>query len=105
VKVCVPVVVPIPDYSKLDKEIARLEQQENDADAAEAATLQALLAARAKKNRLQKQKKLLVRREQQWIDKSGRFVEEIEALEAVDRINQEVSLLKDGLMLGTSSLD
>jgi hypothetical protein len=25
VKVCVPVVVPIPDYSKLDKEMARLE--------------------------------------------------------------------------------
>jgi hypothetical protein len=39
VKVCVPVVVPIPDYSKLDKEIARLEQQENDVDTAEAATL------------------------------------------------------------------
>jgi hypothetical protein len=52
VKVCVPVVVPIPDYSKLNKEIARLEQQENDADAAEAAALEALLAARAKKDRL-----------------------------------------------------
>jgi hypothetical protein len=59
--VCVPVVVPILDYSKLDKEIARLEQQENDADTAEAAALQALLAARAKKDYLQKQKKLLVR--------------------------------------------
>jgi hypothetical protein len=52
VKVCVPVVVPIPDYLKLDKEIARLEQQENDADAAEVAALQALLTARAKKDRL-----------------------------------------------------
>jgi hypothetical protein len=105
VKVCVPVVVPIPDYSKLDKEMARLEQQENDADAAEAAALEALLAARAKKDRLRKQRKLLVRREQQWMDESGRFVEEIEALEAVDGINQEVSLLEDGLMPGTSSLD
>jgi hypothetical protein len=85
--------------------MARLEQQENDADAAEAAALEALLAARAKKDRLWKQRKLLVRCEQQWIDKSGRFVEEIEALEAVDGINQEVSLLKDGLMPGTSSLD
>jgi hypothetical protein len=105
VKVCVPVVVPIPDYSKLDKEMARLEQQENDADAAEAAALEALLAARAKKDRLRKQRKLLARREQQWMDESGRFVEEIEALEAVDGINQEVSLLEDGLMPGTSSLD
>jgi hypothetical protein len=50
VKVCVLVVVPIPDYSKLDKEIACLEQQENNADAAEAAALEALLAARAKKD-------------------------------------------------------
>jgi hypothetical protein len=65
VKVYVPVVVPIPDYSKLDKEIARLEQQKNDADTAEAATLQALLTARAKKDHLRKQKKLLVRRKQQ----------------------------------------
>jgi hypothetical protein len=63
--VYVPVVIPIPDYSKLDKEIARLEQQKNDADTAEAATLQALLTARAKKDRLRKQKKLLVRRKQQ----------------------------------------
>jgi hypothetical protein len=48
--VCVLVVVPILDYSKLDKEIARLEQQENNTDAAEAAALEALLATRAKKN-------------------------------------------------------
>jgi hypothetical protein len=57
------VVVPILDYSKLDKEMARLEQQKNDADTAEAAALKALLAARAKKNHLQKQRKLLARRE------------------------------------------
>jgi hypothetical protein len=50
VKVCVLVVVLIPNYSKLDKEIARLEQQENDADAVEVAALEALLAARAKKD-------------------------------------------------------
>jgi hypothetical protein len=54
VKVCVLVVVPILDYSKLDKEMARLEQQENDADAAEAAALEALLAACAKKDCLRK---------------------------------------------------
>jgi uncharacterized protein YdcH (DUF465 family) len=33
------VVVLIPNYSKLDKEIARLEQQENNADTAEVAAL------------------------------------------------------------------
>jgi hypothetical protein len=50
--VYVLVVVLILDYSKLDKEIAYLEQQENNADAAEAATLQALLTTRVKKNYL-----------------------------------------------------
>jgi hypothetical protein len=50
--VCVPVVVPILDYSKLDKKIACLEQQKNNINAAEAAALEALLAARAKKNYL-----------------------------------------------------
>jgi hypothetical protein len=50
--VCVLVVVLILDYSKLDKEIAYLKQQENNADTAEAATLEALLAARAKKDYL-----------------------------------------------------
>jgi hypothetical protein len=65
------VVVLILDYSKLDKEMACLEQQENNVDVVEVATLEALLTARAKKNYLQKQRKLLVRYEQQWMDKSS----------------------------------
>ena len=105
VKSCVPVEVPLPDFSRLDQELARLEQQESEADAAEAAALDALLAARAKKDRLRKQRKVLKRREQQWVDESGKFVEEIEALEAVDDINREVRLLEDGMMPGTSALD
>ena len=59
VKLCVPVEVPLPDFSRLDQELARLEQQESEADAAEAAALDALLAARAKKDRLRKQRKVL----------------------------------------------
>jgi hypothetical protein len=105
IKQCVPVEVPPPNFSKLDKELARLDEQEAAADAAEEAALDALLAARAKKNRLRKQKKLLQRREQQLVDESGRFVEEIEALEGLDAINREVGLLEDGLMPGTSALD
>jgi hypothetical protein len=61
----VPVEVLIPDFTKLDKELARLEQQKSEADAAEAKALDALLAARAKKDQLQKQQKLLKRRKQQ----------------------------------------
>jgi hypothetical protein len=46
----VPVKVPIPDFTKLDKELTYLEQQESEADAAEAKALDTLLTARAKKN-------------------------------------------------------
>jgi chemotaxis regulatin CheY-phosphate phosphatase CheZ len=98
VKTCVPVEVPIPDFTKLDKELACLEQQESDADVAETKALDALFAAHAKKDRLRKQRKLLKRREQQWMDESGKFVEEIEALEAVEGINQEVFLEIHGQM-------
>jgi hypothetical protein len=50
--VCVLVVILILDYSKLDKEIAYLEQQENNADIVKVAALEALLTARVKKNYL-----------------------------------------------------
>jgi hypothetical protein len=43
----------------------RLEQMEAEADEAESAALQAILAARAKKDRVCKQKKMLKRWEQQ----------------------------------------
>jgi hypothetical protein len=42
--------VPILDFTKLDKELACLEQQESKTDAAEAKALDALLTARAKKD-------------------------------------------------------
>lgn len=105
VKSCVPVEVPVPNFEKLDKEMARLEQQEAEADAAESAALDALMAARAKKDRLRKQRKQLKRREQEWVDESGKFVEDIEALEAVEALNREVAYLEDGLMPGTLALD
>lgn len=105
VKSCVPVEIPVPNFEKLDQELARLDQQESEADAAEAAALQSLLAARAKKDRLRKQRKILKRREQQWVDKSGKFVEEIEALEAMEWANKEVATLEGGLMPGTPALD
>jgi hypothetical protein len=105
IKECVPMEVPPPDYSKLDQELARLERQESEADAAESAALNALLAARKKKERLRKQRKVLARREQQLMDESGKFVEEIESLEAAENINREVGILEEGLMPGTSALD
>jgi hypothetical protein len=61
----VPVEVPAPNFAKLDAELAWLEKQEAEAKEAKEAALKKLLAARAKRNRLQKQRKLLQRRKQQ----------------------------------------
>lgn len=105
VKECVPVDIPLPDYLKLDQELARLEQQESEADAAESAALEALLSARAKKDRLRKQRKFLARREQKLMEELKKFVDEIEALEAAEDINREVGILESGLMPGTLALD
>lgn len=105
VKSCVPVEVPVPNFEKLDQELARLDQQESEADAAEAAALEALVAARRKKDRLRQQRKILKRREQKWVDDAGKFVEDIEALEAMEWANKEVATLEGGLMPGTPALD
>jgi hypothetical protein len=102
---CVPVEVLVPDFTKLDRELARLDAQEAEVDAAEEKAMEALIAVWLKKRQLRDQRKLLKRREQLVVDESGCFVEEIEALEAVEDINREVNLLEGGLMPGTSALD
>jgi hypothetical protein len=48
----VPVEVPIPDFTKLNKKLAYLKQQKSKADTVETKALDALLAARAKKDQL-----------------------------------------------------
>ena len=102
---CVPVEVPIPNFKRIDQELERWELQEAEANNAKAAALQAMLAVRAKKDRIRKQRKLLKRRKQQQVDKTGKFVEDIKALKAVDGINYEVSYLKNRLMPGSLALD
>jgi hypothetical protein len=102
---CVPVEVPIPNFSKLDRELKRLDAQEAEADDAEEKAIEALLAAHSKKRLLRNQRKLLKRREQQCVNKSSRFVEEIEALEAVKALNRKVQNLEDGIIPGTLALD
>ncbi|KAL6150929.1 hypothetical protein ACJBU6_09932 [Exserohilum turcicum] len=84
VESCVPVEILVPNFEKLDQEIARLDQQESEADAAEAAALEALVAARRKKDRLRQQRKILKRCEQKWVNDAGKFVDDIEALEAME---------------------
>jgi hypothetical protein len=49
---CVPVEVLVPDFTKLDWELARLDAQEAEVDAAEEKAIEALIAARSKKRQL-----------------------------------------------------
>jgi hypothetical protein len=102
---CIPIEVPVPNFTKLDQELARLNAQEAEVDAAEEKAIEALIAARSKKRQLRDQRKLLKRRKQLVVDKSSRFIEEIKALEAVEDINREVNLLEGSLMPRTSALD
>jgi hypothetical protein len=39
------------------------------------------------------------------MDESGKFVDKLEVLEAVDAINRDMSSLEEGLMPGTLALD
>jgi hypothetical protein len=49
------------------------------------------MAACAKKDCIRKQKKMLKRCEQQWVDETGQYVEDIKALEAIKGINYDVA--------------
>jgi hypothetical protein len=49
---CVPVKVPVPDFTKLNQELARLNTQEAEVDAAEEKAIEALIAAQLKKRQL-----------------------------------------------------
>jgi hypothetical protein len=35
----------------------------------------------------------------------GKFVEELEALEAINAVNRDIAVLEEGMMLGTLALD
>lgn len=105
IRKCEPVDIPVPDFSKIDNEMSRLEQMEDEAAEAEEEAMAALQAARAKLNRVRKQKKFLQRREQQWFNATAQYVEEIEPLEQQAALLDDVTLLENGLMPGTSALD
>lgn len=85
--------------------MSRLEQMEDEAADAEEEAMAALQAARAKLNRVRKQKKFLQRREQQWFDATAQYVEEIEPLEQQAALVDDVTSLENGLMPGSLALD
>ncbi|KAF1940475.1 hypothetical protein EJ02DRAFT_455990 [Clathrospora elynae] len=96
---CVPVHIPVPDFSSINWEIEKLSEEEEAAelqlDAEEQAATDALVrtqAARAKLQRLQKQKRLLKQKEQEIFDKGRDNAEALEQLEQLELFNQEMVL-------------
>lgn len=110
--VCEPDVVPLPDYSKIDAEMERLEVLEEkeeallrvEEDLAEGALLRAR-QAREKLSKLRKQKKLLRRKEQKLFDEGMSTVEELEALEAREELAQEAASVNPETPLGAATVD
>jgi len=106
---CEPESVPLPDYSKIDKEMSRLESLEDEEEAklrvdeeiAEAA-LRRARETREKLQRLKRQKKLLRQKEQQMFDMGMSSIEELEQLEA---LNQEVASVVPDVSSGTAVVD
>lgn len=95
---CLPAHIPLPDFSKIDKELSKLEAQEDSveaelvADEKLAETLsRRMRASRAKLQRLRNQKKLLKRKEQVVFDEGRVDAEELERLEELEHFNAEVA--------------
>ena len=109
---CVPGDVPLVDFSKIEKEVSRLERLEEEAEAAEAAAadqIQALLdvsrRARQRLIRLRQQKRLLKRREQKMFDEGLNSVEELEQLEVMEELAEEFPNTDAGPLPGAGALD
>lgn len=109
---CEPDHLPLPDFSKIDKEMSRLEKMEDEEEArlrveedvAEAALSRARLA-REKLSRLRKQKKLLRRKEQELFDRGLASVEDLEALEQLETLNSEIASVNPEAPLGAATVD
>lgn len=95
---CEPVDIPIPNFSRIDKEMEKLRKQEEETDEAleaqEAiaeAALAEMRALRAKARRLRKQRALLKRKEQQVFDAGAEDAADIERLEQREALNQAIA--------------
>ena len=111
-KRCDPEEVPLPDYSKIDQEMERLEKLEEKEEAAlrveeeiAEAALQRARLSREKLQRLRKQRKLLRRREQEVFDKGMETVEELERLEERERLNSEIASVNPEAPVGAEVID
>lgn len=111
-KFCQPEEVPLPDYSKIDMELERIDKEEEELEAklrveediAEAA-LNRARQLREKSERLRRSRKLLRRREKEMFEKGMESIEELEQLEALESLNQELSSTNPGAPIGAEVVD
>ncbi|KAL1641027.1 hypothetical protein SLS61_010207, partial [Didymella pomorum] len=97
---CAPVDIPIPNFSRINREMEKLRKQEEETDKAleaqEAiaeAALSEMRALRAKARRLRKQKAILKQKEQQIFNTGAEDAADIEVLERWAHLNNAVALV------------
>lgn len=95
---CEPVDIPAPDFSRIDKELEKLDAEEAVVEAeidADEALVQAafdrIAVRRSKQKRLRKQRKMLKAKEKRAFDRGLQDVEDIERLNALEGFNQEIA--------------
>ncbi|KAF1934961.1 hypothetical protein EJ02DRAFT_487754 [Clathrospora elynae] len=108
---CVLVHIPVPDFLSINWEIEKLSEEEEaaelqlDADQAATDALVWTQAARAKLQRLWKQKRLLKQKEQEIFDKGWDNAEALEQLEQLELFNQEMALANPDALANAHVVD
>jgi hypothetical protein len=97
-KECLPANIQVPDFLKIDRELAKLEAQEEAVEAQQDAdekliadAQERLRVLRSKMKRLRKQRKLLKRKEAAIFEDGREDAEELDRLEERERFNQEIA--------------
>ncbi len=88
-KDCSPGDLPLVDFSKTEKELARLRAQIREAKQDESLALERLQTARARLLRLKTQKRAVESKEREIFDKGLQSVEELEQLEAIEELGTD----------------
>jgi len=83
-KKCEPA-VPVVHFSGIDRALAKLEKEEEEAEAAMDAAMELFLSRKQKLKRLRKQRRFLKGKEQKMFDKGLSDVEELERLEELEK--------------------
>jgi hypothetical protein len=97
-KECLPANIPVPDFSKINRELTKLEAQEEAVEAQQdtnkkviADAQERLRVSRSKMKRLRKQQKLLKQKEADVFEASQEDAEGLERLEERERFIQELA--------------